>query len=376
MKRLLCVAGVALLLAACGKKEKPDEPARLLDINTTLKVQGAWSAAESDEPKQRSGLGIGLAGGSVYIAGAKGTVEALQLATGHSRWRTDTKAPLSAGPGAGAQLVVVGSAKGEVIALDAGSGAVKWRVKVGSELLSAPAVTDDLVVVRTIDGKLRCLEAKTGAQRWLTDQQMPRLMLRGNAPPLISGDMVLQPFDNGRLVAVALGSGTTLWDTAISQAHGSSELARLVDLDSAARVDGDDIFVVGYQGRVARVARDTGQIIWAKDLSSYRGLAIDGDSVYVSTATGEIVKLDRSSGAEVWNQGLLKRRQLSAPAVGGGHVVVADLEGVVHWLNASDGRFVARQKVGERVSAAPAYANGLWLVRSDKGSLRAFKTPG
>jgi outer membrane protein assembly factor BamB len=376
MKQLICLAALLALLAACDKKAKPDEPAKLVDINATLKVQSVWSAALGDEPKLRSGLGISVVGDTVYLAGYKGDVEALQLAGGRQKWRHDTRAALTGGPGAGATLVVVGTAKGEVIALDAATGAQRWRVKVGSQLLSAPAVGDDVVVVRTIDGKLRALEAANGAQRWLTDQQMPRLLLRGAAPPVISTDLVLQPFDNGRLVAVTLAGGATQWDTAVAQAHGSSELQRLVDIDSAVRVDGDDIFVVSYQGRVVRIARDTGQIIWAKDLSSYRGLAIDDEFVYVSTAGGDIVKLDRSSGAEIWNQNLLKRRQLSAPAVGGGYVLVADLDGVVHWLNASDGRFVARQKLGERVSAAPVYAGGLWLVRSDKGGLRAFKTPG
>jgi outer membrane protein assembly factor BamB len=376
MKQLLCLAGLLALLAACDKKAKPDEPAKLVDISTTLQVQSAWSASLSDDPKLRSGLGLSVVGDTVYMAGAKGDVEALQLAGGRQKWRHDTRAPLTGGPGAGTQLVVVGTAKGEVIALDAASGAQKWRIKVGAELLSAPAVSGDIVVVRTIDGKLRGLEAKDGKQRWLTDQQMPRLMLRGAAPPVISEDVVLQPFDNGRLVAVSLGGGTTLWDTAVAQAHGSSELQRLVDIDAPVCVDGDDVFVVGYQGRVARIAKDTGQIIWAKDLSSYRGLAIDEEFVYVSTAGGDIIKLDRSSGAEIWNQTLLKRRQLSAPAVGGKYLMVADLDGVVHWLSASDGHFVARQKVGERVSAAPVYANGLWLVRSDKGSVRAFKTPG
>jgi outer membrane protein assembly factor BamB len=285
-------------------------------------------------------------------------------------------ATLSGGPGAGAELVAVGSNGGELIALGTSNGAVRWRVKLGAEILSAPAVTADLVVVRTADGKLRGLEAADGKQRWVTDQQLPRLMLRGNAAPVISGDLALSAFDNGRLVAITLLGGKTAWDTAISQAHGSSELARLVDIDASVHVDGDDLFVVGYQGRVARVARETGQVIWSRDLSSYRGLDIDAEHVYVSTAAGELVKLDRSSGAEVWKQDLLKRRQLSAPAVGGGHVLVADLDGVVHWLNASDGRFVAREKVGERVSAAPLYADGLWLVRSDDGKVRAFKTPG
>jgi outer membrane protein assembly factor BamB len=376
MKRLICLAGLLALLAACDKKAKPDEPAKLLPINATLKVQGAWSASLSDEPKLRSGLGLGVVGDTVYIAGYKGDVAALTLAGGKQKWRVDTRTPLTGGPGAGVNLVAVGTAKGEVIALDAASGAQKWRVKVGALLLAAPAVTDDAVIVRTIDGKLRALEAASGKQRWLTDQQLPRLLLRGTAPPVVSEGIVLQPFDNGRLVAITLAGGTTQWDTAVAQAHGSSELQRLVDIDSPVRVDGSDIFVVSYQGRVARIARDSGQTIWAKDLSSYRGLAIDDEFVYVSTAGGEIVKLDRSSGAEIWNQSVLKRRQLSAPAVGGGYLLVADLDGVVHWLNTSDGRFVARQKVGERVSAAPVYANGVWLVRSDKGSVHAYKTPG
>jgi outer membrane protein assembly factor BamB len=376
MRQLLCLAGLLVLLAACDKKDKPDEPAKLVDIKTTLHVRSAWSASLSDNPKMRSGLSFSVVGDTVYLAGEKGMVEALELASGRRKWQQNTRAALSGGPGAGAGLVVVGTLKGDVIALDTASGVQKWRVSVGAQLLSAAADTDDVVVVRTTDGKLRGLEAKSGAQRWLTDQQLPRLLLRGVAPPVISGDLVLQPFDNGRLIAVSVSGGATVWDTAVAQAHGSSELQRLIDIDAPVRVDGDDVFVISYQGRVARLARETGQIIWSKELSSYRGLAIDDEFVYVSTAAGEIVKLDRSSGADVWTQKLLRRRQLSAPAIGEGHVLVADLDGVVHWMNASDGRFVAREKVGERVSAAPVYAKGLWLVRSDKGGLRAFKTPG
>jgi outer membrane protein assembly factor BamB len=187
---------------------------------------------------------------------------------------------------------------------------------------------------------------------------------------------VIEGFDNGRLLAVSLGSGNTVWDTAISQARGSSELARLVDIDSTVAIDGDDIFVVGYQGRVARVARENGAIIWAKDLSSYRGLAIDENSVYVATAAGEIVKLERSTGAEEWKQTSLLRRQLSGPTVQAGHLIVGDIDGIVHWLNTSDGRVVARESVGERVSNAPVVAGELLLIRNDKGELRAFRAPG
>jgi outer membrane protein assembly factor BamB len=373
---LLALSVVLLAAVACGSKNKPDKPAPLVDFKPSLRVERQWNASVGGLPKQRLGLDASVAGDTVYLAGPKGTVEALQIATGKLRWRRELRAPLAGGPGADTSLVVVGSEKGEVIALAATDGAVRWRTHVGAEILAAPAVAADVVVVRTVDGKLHGLASKDGSQRWLTDQQLPRLTLRGNAPPVISGDLVLAGFDNGRLVAVTLAGGATAWDTAISQARGSSELQRLVDIDSPVVTDGDDLFVVGYQGRVARLARETGQIIWAKDLSSYRGLAIDGESLFVSTAAGELVKLERSTGTELWRQSALLRRQLSAPVVSGGYVVVADIDGVVHWLKESDGSFAARQSVGARVTAQPLHAAGLVLVESDKGELRAFRTPG
>ena len=52
---------------------------------------------------------------------------------------------------------------------------------------------------------------------------------------------------------------------------------------------------------------------------------------------------------------------------------VADLKGVVHWLNASDGRFVSRVKVGDRVSMAPVASGSLALITDDKGQVTAFR---
>jgi len=151
--------------------------------------------------------------------------------------------------------------------------------------------------------------------------------------------------------------------------------SRLIDIDSRVIIDGDDVFVVGFQGRVARLSRESGAIVWARELSSYRGLAVDGEAIYVSTADGEVVRLDRASGNEQWRQKALLRRQLSGPAVYNGHVVVADLEGVVHWLKTADGSFAARSQSGARVSAPLQVAGGMLLIYNDDGGLRAFRSP-
>src|SRR6185369_13507568 len=111
------------------------------------------------------------------------------------------------------------------------------------------------------------------------------------------------------------------------------ELERLNDIDAAVKVVGDDVFVAGYQGRAAMLAIDSGQIWWTHDISSYRGVDVDDENMYVATSGGEVVALKRRSGAEVWKNDQLKFRSLSAPVLVGDFVVVADLEGYVHWID-------------------------------------------
>ena len=187
--------------------------------------------------------------------------------------------------------MVVGSSEGEVIALNAADGAERWRVKVNGEVLSAPAVAPQGVIVRTVDGRLRGLALDTGKELWQYEQAVPRLSLRGTAVPVISGTAVICGFDNGKVVALNIADGALLWETTVAPSRGRTELERLVDIDSAVKVFGNDVFAVGFQGRVAMLALDTGQIWWAQDASSYRGLAVDDENVYISTAEGEVVAL-------------------------------------------------------------------------------------
>ena len=143
-----------------------------------------------------------------------------------------------------------------------------------SELLSAPAIGENVVVMRSVDGRLHGLNSGTGKELWQVEQQVPRLSLRGTATPIIAKELAISGFDNGKVMAVSLATGDTVWDTALASPHGRTELDRLIDIDSAVRVVGDNVFAAGFQGRTAMLALDSGQIWWAHDMSSYRGLAV------------------------------------------------------------------------------------------------------
>ena len=379
MKSARLIAALALLgaLAACNTDTTVDPPAELVDIKQTLKVQHLWSESLGGGGEVlRLTLGVAGSGETIYAAGRSGKVRALDAATGKQRWQADTDLELSAGPGAGNGLVVVGTSDGDVVALDATDGKERWKTRIAGEILAPPLVEGDQVIVRSVEGRLRSLSASTGKEDWMVEDVVPRLSLRGTATPVAVGsDIVVCGFDTGKVMAVSLAKGEILWQTQLSTPHGRTELDRLSDVDSAVVVSGKDIYAVGYQGRVAMLALDTGQIWWSRDMSSYRGLAIDDDQVYVSTSDGDVVALRRSDGAVAWQQKGLARRGISTPAVDGDAVVVGDFEGYLHWLDRGTGRFVAREHPGsDRIAAPPLVMGGRVFVIDEGGHLKAYRT--
>jgi outer membrane protein assembly factor BamB len=376
-RNLAFVAAALLALVACDSKEKKlEKPAELIDIKSpTVRVQKIWGASVGGGGKKlRLGLGLASIGDRLFAAGRDGDVAAFDLKTGKQLWRVDPKLTLAGGTGAGGDLVAVGSADGQVLVLSADNGAEKWRADVKGEVLSAPAIASNEVIVRTVDGKLRALAIADGKELWTAEQQIPRLTLRGTAAPVVASDIALSGFDNGRVLAVSVADGATVWDSPVSPPHGRTELERLNDIDAAVKVVDQEVYVVGFQGRAAMLALDSGQIWWTRELSSYRGVDVDDDQMYVSTSDGSLVALKRRTGAEVWRDESLKRRSLSAPAVVGDYVVVADLEGYVHWFDRVTGSVAGRAKTsGDRVTNPPLSIDGMLYVISDKGDISALR---
>ncbi len=378
MRLLLPLALAALLLAAgCSKDKDVEPPAALVKFPATLPVKKIWDHNVGGGKKQvllRLGLGPAVDNGLVFAGSDRGELLAVALDTGKKVWLKKLGLALSAGPAAGYGMVVVGSTKGAVIALDAASGRVLWKTRVNSELLSAPAIGEKVVVMRAVDGHLHGFDARNGNELWSVEQQVPRLSLRGTAIPVIAKEVAISGFDNGKVMAVSLTTGDTVWDTALASPHGRTELDRLVDVDSAVRVLGDNVFAVGFQGRTAMLALDSGQVWWAHDMSSERGLSLDDDNLFVTQSDGIVVALRQRDGSEVWRNDKLKRRGLTVPAVTSTAVAVADYQGYLHWLDKQTGVLVARQRVAKyRVSNPPVAVQDTVVVLTDSGSLAAFR---
>lgn len=375
--RKASLVAVAAALSACGAfgdKDKELEPMELTRIETKLEVRRLWQVnVGGDAEFLRVALRPAGDGTRIYAASRDGKVVALDPVTGKQFWRANLDVELSAGPGVGENLVVVGSADGVLVAFDAATGVEKWRSELSGETLACPIIKDDIVVVQTIDNRLHGLSAFDGGERWVVEQSTPNLTMRGSASPVIVGTTVVAGFDNGRLAAAELASGDVLWEQLLSPPSGRSDLERLADVDGAIGVVGQDVYAAGYQGNVASLAAESGQILWSRDISTFRGASVDWNNIYTVTEQGEIIALSRRNGDEVWRQGSLLRREPTLPIAFNTTVVVGDFEGYLHFFSNFSGEPVARLRLGgAAISADPVVVANRLYVQSDSGTVAAY----
>ena len=89
--------------------------------------------------------------------------------------------------------------------------------------------------------------------------------------------------------------------------------------------------------------------------------------------SNDIVKaFGTATGAIIWEQDDLKLRKLTSPASISNLVVVGDLDGYVHLLNAQSGNFEGREKVSRNAITEIISQGNYLLIADSAGRVQKF----
>jgi len=344
--RILIAIVLPALLAACGgDKDNTDPPAELTAIEYDVPLQLNW-ALETRAAKNRASYRLRplLIGNRVYSIDTGGTIVGIDADKGRKLWKFDTDlAPITGLAGNG-QILIATSQDGDIIAYRESDDELElvWKTRVVSEIRATPLIDNDQVFVRSVDGKLRSLAIADGSEQWVVSRRVPALSLTGNSKPLVHGELVLAGFDDGKLIAYDRANGKIRWESTISVPGGRTEIERLVDVDGNFVVSDGVIYVASFQGRLAAIQAVSGDLLWSREFSTYQPIAIDDDALYLSADNSHIWSIDRRTGTAFWKQDVLHARKITAPAIFGDNLVVADLDGYLHWFSKGDGTLLGR----------------------------------
>ena len=383
LRKTLLVGFVAsVLLAGCSSETDTIVMSPLPEVASQFSPQTVWDKSIGNGiGKYYSHLSPAWEGSTVYAADRNGLVKALDIDSGVEIWSVDLaektgflssnlSAMLSGGLTVSGEHLYVGTERGALIALNTNNGELAWTQNAGGEVLSRPVVSDGLVLVHTGNGLLQAFDTASGESRWSLNLDTPSLSVRGESAPAISTGAAIVGGDNGRVSAVMLNQGQLIWQQRISMTTGTTEISRLNDVDMTPIIADGRVYAIAYNGNLVSMDMRSGQILWKRDFGSVNEMVLDGDSLYVIDQNDNIYAIRAADGVTLWSQDKLQHRNLSAPEVFNGYLVTGDGEGYLHWLDTSNGQFVAQNKLDSSgIFARPSIPGDKLMVQTRDGRL-------
>src|SRR5690606_37547524 len=203
----------------------------------------------------------------------------------------------------------------------------------------------EVVAVQSINGRLFVLDAATGEEKWFYDNPPPVLTLRGTPSPIVTDNAIYAGFSNGRMMAFDPANGSILWEQRVALPQGRSELDRMVDIYASPVLRDGILYVSSFQGRLAAIARGTGSGMWSQESSSSEAIAVTSSQIVVRQSGGRVVAYSLANGEVLWENSQFLRRQMSGPQLVGDYVAVSDDKGYLHLLDRQTGDLVARKRL-------------------------------
>src|SRR5690606_31429106 len=106
--------------------------------------------------------------------------------------------------------------------------------------------------------------------------------VRGGTKPTLYKGLLYVGFSEGSLIAFNARSGLPVWELQLNKNK------RFKDIDSTPVIDGNLLYVSGYDDRLYCIDAQRGEIIWKIDGGGYYGITIDSDRIYYPTSGGEV----------------------------------------------------------------------------------------
>jgi outer membrane protein assembly factor BamB len=432
---MICVSGLALMLAACDEPEvilpgeredirpaenMPDQ-AEVQNTSRAISLAGQkanadwpqsfgtaayrtahpalsttpkriWSASigEGDSRRQRITASPVVAGGLVYTLDAGARVFA-HSTNGGAVWSTDlTPVSEKQGDATGGGMaysngvLYVSSGFGLLTAVDAKSGQIRWQQNLESTGSGSPAVHDGLIYLVAGDNTGWTIDTKDGRILWQVSGTPSVGNVLGAPAPALTSDLAIFAFGSGDLQATFRKGGISRWNASVSGQRAGSAASQIGDVTGGPVVSGSRVYAGNFSGRTVAFDAGSGERIWTSRNGALGPVWPAGDSIFMVGDRNQLIRTDAATGETIWAvdlPGYLKETSKKrgpvyahyGPILAGGRVIVASNDGYLRFYDPKNGNLVSRTEVPDGATTAPVVAGRTLYVVSTKGELHAFR---
>jgi len=255
-----------------------------------------------------------VVGGGLLFCGGSRPEEGLcayDATTGQKRWTFNTGDPVQANPVVGGTTVYVGTGRGTVFAIEAATGQARWRhaldpsARLPPQVDSSPVLAGGILYVVTEGNLLYALDAATGDEKW----KMTSLAGSGGGPSAVSvsGDLVYLADARGGLSVLGARDGKPRWQRHFSgKGFHAASLLPVVSGKNTFCFDNDTLFALDTAA---------GTVRWQAGglKASYERPVLAAGAVHLASLSA-IVSFDPATGRVLRRRPAEMAEKLSASA--------------------------------------------------------------
>lgn len=329
-----------------------------------------------------------LADGALYGIDAQTRLRAFSAKTGEMLWEVDLSPEnktgeytLGGGVSYGKGALFAATAYGDLVALDAKTGKKHWEKQLGSPCRAAPVFQDGQVYVMTVDNQLQVFQDKTGELLWSHAGIAENLGLLGTSLPAVLGDTVVVAYSSGEVFGLKAGSGTVIWSESVSASKKGDLASSLTHVQALPIVDGNAVYIINQDGRMAALHVQNGRRLWERDISGIQTPAVAGDSLFLLSQQNELICLDKDYGHIHWvkklpePEGFQGKNAWAGPLLVEGRLYVVGVQGVMLAVSPQTGEIQKSYPLAYGASLPPIATSQGFYVLTEDGTLTVFE-PG
>ncbi|PWU16690.1 MAG: hypothetical protein C5B49_10235 [Bdellovibrio sp.] len=287
-------------------------------------------------------------GDLIIQANAIDGVAAYEKSSGREIWRKSIVNGVESSAKLVGDRLFVGANDGYFYCLSAKDGEVIWSFASHIENLAEPLIVEGLVIFLSGANTVYALDEGTGKQVWLyARQDAQSLSVRGGSRPAYHDGSIFLGFSDGALVALVAKTGTVKWEKQLNRNK------RFRDLDSNPLIDGEFLYVAGFDDRLYALRTLTGDLVWKSERGGYGSPMIAKDRIFYATTSETFDCLDRTNGQLIWSFPI-KEGIATSSQIYKGLIVFGESQGQLQFLDLETGKKVASFDPGRGLLSPPA----------------------
>ncbi|ONG56450.1 dehydrogenase [Pseudoroseomonas deserti] len=353
-------------------------------------LREAWrsSIGTGSAYRRRITAGPVIAQSTVFAADAYGVVSAHDLASGGRRWRFDTRpeddstGAVGAGCAFADGTLFVATGMAELLALDPGTGKPRWRVKLPGPTRGAPTVANGRVFVPGIENQLFAVSAADGKRLWNHRAQAAAAVPLGLPGPAVSEDFLVAGFPSGELLAMRPEDGRVLWSESLA-GQGRGGLGDIAGIRGLPVIHDGRVYAMGMGGTSMAVDLRSGRRLWEREIGGTETPVASGDWLFLIGANGDLIAIARETGRIRWiselnapPEGKEKNEDpatFGTPVLAGGQIILPSSKGEALLIDVQTGKPGGRLRLPGSTTLPAAVAEGTLVFLTDGGDLVAFR---